>query len=163
MTKCFQVSKSIKRVVTLQRTYNDDLVELCKQQPTLRDGKQFPTQFKNPIQDITKSSHRSTDLDLRIIDQDTIEMANKFYALTAPMMHAIVANDLNAEFPLDMSPDENRIICHFRTSSCILGRSGTGKTTCLVFKLVGKHLARRRFPDERRIRQVSRAPIQDCL
>ena len=32
------------------------------------------------------------------------------------------------------------MITHFRTASLILGRSGTGKTTCLVFKLVGKFL-----------------------
>ena len=157
MSKCLQISKSIERVVTLQRTYNDDLVHQCQQPPTLRDGKQFPIQFKNPIEDITKSSHRSPDLDVRIIDQETIEMANKFYALTAPMLRSIIANDLNAEFPVDFSQDEIQIICHFKTSSLILGRSGTGKTTCLVFKLIGKHLAIRRLPDERRIRQVSRA------
>lgn len=141
----------------LQRTYNHDLVRQCRQQPTLVEGKRFPIQFKNAIQDTTKSSHSSTDLDVRIIDQETIEMANKFYALTAPMMHSIIANNLNAEFPIDVSQDEIQIICHFETSSLILGRSGTGKTTCLVFKLVGKHLARRRLPDERRIRQVSTA------
>lgn len=155
MTKCLQISKSIDRVVTLQQTYNHDLVRQCRQQPTFADGKNIPIRFDNLIQDITKSIHRSTHLDVRVIDQETIEMANKFYALTAPMMHSIVANDLNAEFPVDVSQDEIQIISHFDTSSLILGRSGTGKTTCLVFKLIGKHLARRKLPDERRIRQVS--------
>jgi len=84
-------------------------------------------------------------------------MANKFYALTAPMIRSILANDLTAEFPFDLSPDEIQVIGHFQTASLILGRSGTGKTTCLVFKLVGKHLARRRLLGERRIRQVSNA------
>ena len=94
---------------------------------------------------------------MRIIDQETIDMAHKFYPLTEPMMHSIIANDLNAEFPVEVSQGESQIIYHFKTSSLVLGRSGTGKTTCLVYKLVGKHLARRRLPDERRIRQVSTA------
>ena len=29
---------------------------------------------------------------------------------------------------------------HFLTPAFILGRSGTGKTTCLVYKLVGRYL-----------------------
>ena len=145
----------------LHRTYDDDRVRQCKRPPTRLDGKYFPIRFEEPIRDISKSSNRSTDLDVRIVDQDTIEMANKFYALTVPMMHSIIANDLNAEFPIDVSQDEIQIIRHFETSSLILGRSGTGKTTCLVFKLVGKHLARRRLIEERRIRQVSSALI--CL
>jgi len=86
-------------------------------------------------------------------------MANKFYALTAPVIRSILANDLTAEFPFDLSPDEIQAISHFQTASLILGRSGTGKTTCLVFKLVGKHLAGRRLPGERRIRQVSNAML----
>jgi len=96
---------------------------------------------------------------VRVVDQDTIDMANKFYALTAPVIRSILANDLTAEFPFDLSPDEIQVIGHFQTASLILGRSGTGKTTCLVFKLVGKHLARRRLPGERRIRQVSSAML----
>lgn len=141
----------------LQRTYDNDLIQQCRQKPPVIDGKIIPTAFIDPIQGTPHSSYDSTDLDIRIIDQDTIEMANKFYALTAPMMDSIIANDLNAEFPVDTSQDEIRVIRHFETSSLILGRSGTGKTTCLAFKLVGRHLARRRLTDERRIRQVSYA------
>jgi len=91
------------------------------------------------------------------MNQDTIDMANKFYALTAPVTRSILANNLNAEFPFGLSQDEIQVIGHFQTASLILGRSGTGKTTCLVFKLVGKHLARKRLPGERRIRQVGNA------
>lgn len=84
-------------------------------------------------------------------------MANKFYALTAPLIESVLANDLTAEFPIDLSQDEINVISHFQTASLILGRSGTGKTTCLIFKLVGKYLTRRKLEDERKIRQVSSA------
>lgn len=156
-TKSLQISKSIDRVATLQRTYNHDLVQQCTHLPNLLYGKNFPIHFKSPVQDIAKSPHGFTDLDVRIIDQETIDMGNKFYPLTEPVMRSIIANDLNAEFPVDVSQDEIQIIYQVETSSLVLGRSGTGKTTCLVYKLVGKHLARRSLPDERRLRQVSTA------
>ncbi len=60
-----------------------------------------------------------------------------------------------AEFPFDMSPDENRIVSHFKTASLILGRSGTGKTTCLVFKLLAKYQSARSTPGGGAIRQAS--------
>lgn len=71
------------------------------------------------------------------------------------MIRSILSNDLSAEFPFDLSSEEARVIRHFRTASLILGRSGTGKTTCLVFKLVGKYLASKAVADERPVRQVS--------
>ena len=71
------------------------------------------------------------------------------------MIRSIISNDLSAEFPFDLSGEEARVIRHFRTASLILGRSGTGKTTCLVFKMVGKFLASKAVADERPVRQVS--------
>ena len=80
-------------------------------------------------------------------------MANKFYALTKPVLRSLIANDVSAQFPFDLSEEEVRIIKHFHTSSMILGRSGTGKTTCLIFKLVAKYLASK-TTDEKPIQQV---------
>ena len=58
-----------------------------------------------------------------------------------------------------MSQEEARVIRHFRTASLILGRSGTGKTTCLV----GKYLASKAIVDERSVRQVSNKPFMGCF
>ena len=80
---------------------------------------------------------------------------DKFYALTEPVIRSILLNDLSAEFPFHLSREEASVIRHYRTASLILGRSGTGKTTCLVFKLVGKYLASKAVVDERPVRQVS--------
>lgn len=43
---------------------------------------------------------------------------------------------------------------HFTTSTLILGRSGTGKTTCLVFKLLAQFQARSLVSEEEPIRQA---------
>ena len=60
-----------------------------------------------------------------------------------------------AEFPFDLSTEEFRILSHSQTASMILGRSGTGKTTCLIFKLVGKYLASKAVVGETPVKQVS--------
>lgn len=81
--------------------------------------------------------------------------ADKFYNLTEPFLRSITEPTGREEFPFDLSQEEMQIVSHFRSSSLILGRSGTGKTTCLVFKILAKYKARQSVPDERPIRQVS--------
>ena len=75
------------------------------------------------------------------------------------MYHAILANDLSAEFPLSLSEEETRVVSHCQTASLILGRSGTGKTTCLIFKLVGKYLTSKTVMGERPVKQVSNKKV----
>lgn len=70
-------------------------------------------------------------------------------------MRSILSSDLSAEFPFEISKEEARVINHFQTASLILGRSGTGKTTCLVYKLVRRYLASKAVIDEKPVRQVS--------
>ena len=74
-------------------------------------------------------------------------------------MGVVVAKDLSAEFPFDLSTEEARVISHFQTPSLILGRSGTGKTTCLVFKMVGKYLTSKLVMEEIPVKQVSDAKM----
>lgn len=80
--------------------------------------------------------------------------SDKFYNLTGPFLKSIVNDHSDEEFPFDLSPEELEIVKHFSTSSLILGRSGTGKTTCLLFKMLAKHRARQSGSDEQQARQV---------
>ena len=149
------ISKALDQVSHLQRSYTDEVVRRCRQRPSILDGKQMPARFDNYILPSATPRKPSAEFDVRTVDQDTIDMANKFYALTEPVIRSILDNDLAAELPFDLSVQEARVITHFQTASLILGRSGTGKTTCLVFKLVGKLLASKAVLDERPVRQVS--------
>lgn len=79
---------------------------------------------------------------------------DKFYSLTEPLLRSLFSKDLAGEFPFELSKEELRIITHFRTSSLILGRSGTGKTTCIVFKILSRFKARNDSLGEFPIRQV---------
>ena len=113
----------------------------------------LPVRFKKQDWIKDTSPEQSHTLDVRLLDQETIDMANKFFMLTEPVLRSILTNNVSAQFPFDLSSEETEIIKYFQTSSLILGRSGTGKTTCLVFKLVAKFLTSR-STDEKPIRQV---------
>ena len=82
------------------------------------------------------------------------DISDKFYILTEALKNALNRNDLAAEFPFDISSTEFEIIQHYKTASLIFGRSGTGKTTCLLFKLASNYLARIVSEDLRPARQV---------
>ena len=142
----------VDRVIAVQQMYSQVTVSRCAQQPYETDNKLSPRQFDSAPAQSDSSMPR---LDIRSIDRDIIDMANKFYALTEPVINSVLANDLDAEFPFEIHEDEALTISHFQTASLILGRSGTGKTTCLVFKLVGRYLARRALTGGGLVRQVS--------
>ena len=149
-----EVSQSIDRVILLQRSYTIEHVARCRQKPREdADKKSIPTLFPDHP-DTTQPGARKQGLDIRTVDREVLEMANRFYTLTEPMIRSVLANDLWAEFPFDFSGDETRVILHFGTSGLILGRSGTGKTTCLVFKLLAKYAAGCAITEERSPRQL---------
>lgn len=83
----------------------------------------------------------------------TITITDKFYSLTEPLLGSLLSN-LTFDVPFELSPEELRIVSHFTTSTLILGRSGTGKTTCLVFKLLAQFQARSLISEEEPIRQA---------
>ena len=70
------------------------------------------------------------------------------------MIRSILANDLLAQYPYECSQKEIEIISHSGSSTLILGRSGTGKTTCLIFKLLGRLYASSSISDSRPHRQL---------
>ncbi|KAL9130021.1 MAG: hypothetical protein Q9175_007131 [Cornicularia normoerica] len=134
--------------------YTDETIRRCRQRHPHFNGKHIPARFENLTLQSARAEKSSAAFDVRTVDQDTIDLANKFYALTEPVIRSILDNDLAAEFPFDLSQEEARVITHFQTASLVLGRSGTGKTTCLIFKLVGKFLASKAILEERPVRQV---------
>jgi stage III sporulation protein SpoIIIAA len=79
---------------------------------------------------------------------------DKFYEVTKNTIDKLVSQTFGTEFPLVLSEEELRIVKNYKTSTLILGRSGTGKTTCLVYKLVGRYLASNLLHAGRPRRQV---------
>lgn len=82
--------------------------------------------------------------------------------MTEEFLKSIVETTGCEEFPFELSPEEMDIIKHFSTSSLVLGRSGTGKTTCLLFKSLAKYKARQGSSDGKTIRQVRMTATSYC-
>ena len=60
----------------------------------------------------------------------------KFYPLTNEMLNLSSTREEEVDFPFDINPDEFEIInSKEETSTLLLGRSGTGKTTCCLYKM----------------------------
>ena len=149
-----EVLQSVGRIILLPDQYVIDHVARCRQRPREdADRKLISTLFPD-CSGTAKPGAERQGLDIRTVDREVLDMANRFYTLTEPMIHSVLANDLLAEFPFDFSGDETHVILHDGTSSLILGRSGTGKTTCLVFKLLAKYAAGCAAAGERSPRQL---------
>ncbi|RPB01673.1 P-loop containing nucleoside triphosphate hydrolase protein [Choiromyces venosus 120613-1] len=65
----------------------------------------------------------------------------KFYSLTATVLDRVAVPDGRVVVPVVISREEADVVNHFKGATFILGRSGTGKTTCLVYKLVGRYIS----------------------
>ena len=149
-----ELQQTIDRVIVLQSSYSDKHCQNCQLKQLPDANKSYiPTAFPETAGP-EESEPQDQALDIRTVDRDVLEMANRFYKLTEVMISSVLANDLMAEFPFDLSGEEARVIFHSGTSTLILGRSGTGKTTCLVFKLIARFAAGRTLAEERSPRQL---------
>ncbi|KAG8748764.1 hypothetical protein FRC11_011909, partial [Ceratobasidium sp. 423] len=83
----------------------------------------------------------------------------KYIPITKSLYNSILA-DLDSVLPIILNPDEKAIVWHQGTS-VVIGRSGTGKTTALVYKMRANALAAERSGRAVSIRQlfVTRSPV----
>ena len=117
----------------------------------------LPQSFRTSLlehENITDTLTREESLDLH-----NAIITGKFYTLTQTVLEGILTSGSTAEFPFDVAHDEVEIIRQTSAASFILGRSGTGKTTCLAFKLLSNYIgskadAERGLSDSPPIRQI---------
>ncbi|KAL8792809.1 MAG: hypothetical protein Q9195_004622 [Heterodermia aff. obscurata] len=139
-------------VAKFQKGYSQERVNDCLETGVVFRGKQHPVVYQRLGN--ARGLQGPTDLDIRLVDQDFIDTFNKSFTITEEMLQSIIDQDLAAEFPFDMSDMELQIIQHSGTPTLIIGRSGTGKTTCLVFRMIHRNFATLRASPESPARQV---------
>ncbi|GAB1522822.1 hypothetical protein RhiTH_005946 [Rhizoctonia solani] len=83
----------------------------------------------------------------------------KYIPLTKSLYNSILA-DMDAVLPIILNPDEKAIVRHQGTS-VVIGRSGTGKTTALVYKMRANAQVAEVSDDAEPLRQlfVTRSPV----
>lgn len=134
------LQKAFVRVSKLQQSFSLERISRCLHRNERQSQTQTPSIFEDDLSRDPVNPKSVGKTDVRALDQQTIEMAQKFYSVTEPLL-ADRSKSWTTEFPMNLSPEERRVIAHISTSTLILGRSGTGKTTCLVFKLVAMYLS----------------------
>lgn len=148
--------KSLQSMLDEIKKYQKSLPDLhvarCLEEGPSLLGRQRPKIYDQL--GIAQDLPTHADLDVRFIDQEFIDTFNKSFTVTEHLLRAIVEGDLSAEFPFDVSQTELQIIQHTQTPVLIMGRSGTGKTTCLMFKMVAKRIAACNAPPRDQLRQV---------
>lgn len=139
-------------VARFQKGLSQEHIDDCHKEGVLYRGKRHPVLY--PRLGNAQRLRGPAELDVRLMNQEFIDTFNKSFTITDDMLQSIIDQDVAAEFPFDMSEGELQIIQHSGTPTLIMGRSGTGKTTCLVFKMVHKNFAMLSALPENRARQV---------
>ncbi|KAG7005395.1 UvrD-like helicase ATP-binding domain-containing protein [Physcia stellaris] len=142
----------IDEVAKFQEGFSQKYVDECLQVGTVFRGKRSPVMY--PRSENSLVLREPADLDIRLMNQEFIDMFNKSFTITEDMLQSIVHQDFAAEYPFDMSEMEMQIVRHSGRPTLIMGRSGTGKTACLVFKMVHKDCAVLSSSPENRAKQV---------
>lgn len=124
------ISKSLRIIRSVQEVYTSTHIDRCR-----RTQKQ-PLTF-NTI-------HQSSRIFGRIDDEQTLQYASaKFFLVSDQVLTAMRHRSLAFEFPLYLSREQVGMIESFDRSALIVGRSGTGKTTCLIYKMLASHFQSR--------------------
>ncbi|KAF8431998.1 hypothetical protein BGX38DRAFT_1277007 [Terfezia claveryi] len=144
-----EVRKDISQVVQIQKTYTVSHVQRCRYQC----GFPFiPENYPVPDGAISNTSQKGDGQGAASIEVIGSLMSNKFYSITGKVLDRIFSSPDEIEFPFDISKEEIEIVKKADSAAFILGRSGTGKTTCLLFKLLCRNIASRN--EETPIRQI---------
>ncbi|CAH9131432.1 unnamed protein product [Cuscuta epithymum] len=146
-----EVGKLLRRLDSIFAMYTDNYINMCKEKcldGDLEVPKVWPVsrdlvRFKNLSERLADSSNDSVAGDGRsYIENSRVSeslLLMKFYSLSSGIVNHLLSDNRGEEIdiPFEVTDEEKEII-KSRSSSFILGRSGTGKTTVLTMKLFQK-------------------------
>ncbi|PWW79107.1 hypothetical protein C7212DRAFT_340031 [Tuber magnatum] len=135
----YDLDKIVEQIHRAQQAYTKARVNACN-----RDDLDGSRGIRNPVR-VCLGTRKSSDIPVEVDGTsagnfDGSGQLAKFYGLTTTVRDNITLATGRVAYPVDISAEEARVVDHFLPPAFILGRSGTGKTTCLVYKLVGRYL-----------------------
>ncbi|CAJ0877840.1 4190_t:CDS:10 [Entrophospora sp. SA101] len=135
-----QFTDTLENTELLHQVYTSEHKNRCTVQHISRDGIILPAAFGG--EEVTKSDESRLDSD-QIDDEEKLLKihgmltTNKFVPLSKNLFKSLVKG--GTDFTFQVSKLEYEIINHPR-SAIVVGRSGTGKTTCILFRLLASYL-----------------------
>ncbi|KAI4235552.1 MAG: hypothetical protein LQ349_003074 [Xanthoria aureola] len=154
IVKASEIDILVEHVAVVQSQWTPKKANRCRQGPINEKNQTVPVIFNKDVHDATTDFRKQVGLDVRSRNQYFFRLIGKFFPFTEAFVHPQELKDVSPDYPYKLSPFERDIVCHSYTGSIIIGRSGTGKTTCLLYKLIGRNLASKRFGDDSSLKQV---------
>ncbi|KAF8544382.1 hypothetical protein BDD12DRAFT_801307 [Trichophaea hybrida] len=151
------IPKVAEHIVRVLKNQTPDNSITFSHPVTDASGTYIPSEFHITPADSEKarlSAKETSSLLVSVTDRRALEVYNKFYEFTKPVMNSFLSKSLTAEFPFHTSPEEKAVIKHDQSGTLIMGRSGTGKTTCLVQKLLRNCASSRSVIGQPQLRQI---------
>ncbi|CAE6468490.1 unnamed protein product [Rhizoctonia solani] len=99
--------------------------------PAMFDHKDYV--LAGPDSEYSLGDDDTLDSETDMNELHEIVALEKFSPVTKSLYNSILA-DMEAVLPIALNPDERKIVRHHGTS-VVIGRSGTGKTTALIYKM----------------------------
>ncbi|KAM6546617.1 hypothetical protein CsatB_027353 [Cannabis sativa] len=131
-----EVQELVNRLDTIFLTYTDDFIRRCKVKHVEGDL-EIPMSWETSCGIVRdkKSIPGEAEVEVSQVSVGLLQM--KFYALSSGMVDQLLSSCDGTELvlPFELTSQEMEII-NFDKTSFVLGRSGTGKSTVIVRKLV---------------------------
>lgn len=154
IVKASEIDILVEHVAVVQSQWTPEKANRCRQGPINEKNQILPVLVNKDAHDATTDFRKQVGLDVRSRNQYFFRLIGKFFPFTEAFFHPEELKDVSPDYPYKLSPLERDIVCHSYTGSIIIGRSGTGKTTCLLYKLIGRNLASKSFGDDSSLKQV---------
>ncbi|KAJ1300870.1 hypothetical protein OPQ81_002508 [Rhizoctonia solani] len=145
--------------VRLQRT-NHNYMERCRYRlkpKSATDGKEYPAMFPHEEYGLGISNEESGYLLHGLMEEEREQIQeiimDRFAPFNKALYNSIVA-DLEMVLPMVLDEHERAIVSH-KGASIVIGRSGTGKTTALIYKI--------RAVDQEHAAKEERQPIRQMF
>lgn len=78
------MDKVFDSVALLQRSYSPEVVRRCRHRPSVQDKRPFPARFEDSVLHSAMVCGLVANLDVRTVDQGTIDMASKLDVFVLP-------------------------------------------------------------------------------
>ncbi|CAG8607873.1 45495_t:CDS:10 [Gigaspora margarita] len=132
-----QIREVLENLEIVHQVYTIEHKQQCKTYKN-KDGIFLPRIFGNQMLKSTDDRLYDHQIDdEKLIKVHKMLVTSKFIPLSKNLFKSIVLG--GSSFTFQVSEDEYKII-KYPKSSIIIGRSGTGKTTCIVFRLIVSNL-----------------------
>ncbi|CAG8521874.1 1680_t:CDS:10 [Paraglomus brasilianum] len=137
-----QVNKKSENISMVYQFCNAAHMHRCTVQQAGNRGIILPKVFDDEEEMVTKYTSEVNMDEEKLLEVHKMLITNKFTPLSKSLLNSLVIGGL--EFTFQISKKEYEIITN-PTSAIVIGRSGTGKTTCIVYRLIASHLAKRLY------------------